>query len=241
MFNLTSYIIKIIDGEEHALPNKEYWDEMSRKKYKIHLESSGIPRNYWDINFDDYHGEISLEDKNKALEYALNCKDKKFRQINLYLVGNHGTQKSTVACNIGKEFIKQGYRVQFTYASELIDILLKVQGFSYIEELEKELKKFTSADLLIIDDIFDVHKGTYWQSNPQLIISAWDKFLRRQISENKRTILTSNFPLSTIEEKFGQSLFNLLDRNFYTLMFYDNVSEVRKSRFKELFDVTDNS
>ena len=230
-----SYIIKEINGEEYVIPNKEYWDDISEKKYYVLLEKSKIPRNYWDINFEDYKGDRSLSEKIKAEEYSNFCREEKFTNINLYIVGENGTQKTMIACNIGKEFIKKGYRVRFIYASELIDLLLKMQGYSWDKELYLKLKKIEDIDLLIIDDIFDIKKGAYWKNNSDLIISAWDQFLRRFISENKRIVLTSNEPISNMKENFGHSLHNLIYRNFEELFFNDYISEIRKERFKNLW------
>jgi DNA replication protein DnaC len=229
------YIIKEVNGEEYYVPNKEYWDKVTEKRYNLLLKKSKIPQNYWDIEFEDYKGKRSVEEKDKAVVYSKKCREEKFHNINLYLVGENGTQKTMIACNIGKEFIKNGFRVYFTYASELIDLLLKMQGYSWDKELYAKLKDIESYDLLIIDDIFDTQKGIYWKNNPDLVISAWDQFLRRFISEDKRLILTSNEPISTIKDNFGQSMYNLIYRNFEELMFHDYIGDVRKGRFKDLW------
>ena len=230
------YIIVKEDGEEVAIPNSEYWDNISEEKFNLLLKKSHIPQNYHDLDFEDYQGKISLESFNKCYSYAAKCKEEKFHNVSLYLVGNHGAQKTMIASAIGKEFIRQGLSVKFVYAGELIDLLLKAQGFDWNEEIQNKLKNYACLDLLIIDDIFDSNKSIYWQKNPQLIISAWDTFLRRQISEDKRIILTSNFAIDVIHEKFGESMFHLLDRNFIQLTFYDNIQTVRKERFNNLFE-----
>ena len=233
---LNPYIYKEIEGELYAIPNKEYWEKNQQKLYEIKLKKSYIPKNYWDIEFDDYKGELSIDSKDKCMKYAYNCKEEKFHNVNLYLVGERSCQKTMAACNIGKQYIKQGLTVKFVYASELIDLLMKSQGFSYIEQVEQKIKEYTDADLLIIDDIFDKEKGTYWKNNPELVITAWDKFLRRQISEDRRVVLTSNYSVDTVESKFGRSIYELIDRNFIELRFYDNIQDVRKQRLKGLWD-----
>lgn len=230
------YNYKEVDGEIYAIPNEEYWNKNDKKLYEIRLKRAEIPKNYWDIEFNDYQGETSLESKEKCEKYAKNCRQEKFHNINLYLVGSFSTQKTMLACNIGKEFIKQGLRVKFVFASELIDLLMKSQGFTYIDEIENKLKQYIDTDLLIVDDIFDTEKGTYWKKSPELVITAWDKFLRRQIAEDRRVILTSNYAMNTIEEKFGKSIHELIDRNFIELRFYDNIQDVRKKRFEGLWD-----
>jgi len=230
------YIIEKRDGIFTAKRNESYWKEMAEKRYNILLAKSGIPKNYADIEFENYVGKESTESLNKCVQYVNGANDEKFHNVNLYLVGTYGTQKTMIACNIGKSFIRQGYKVQFSYASEFIDLIMKTQGFNYIEEIEDKIKKITGADLIIIDDIFDQDKGTYWKNSPELVISAWDKFLRRIISEDKRVILTSNHGIEVIKTKFGRSLYHLIERNFISLSFHDSISETRKSRFKGLWE-----
>lgn len=230
------YEYKEIDGELRAIPNPEYWADNKKKLYEIYLKRAEIPKNYWDIEFSDYKGEQSKKSCRKCAIYASKAHDEKFHNVNLYLVGERGCQKTMCACNVGKAFIRQGLKVKFVYASELIDLLMKAQGFSYVKEVEDKIKEYTEVDLLIIDDIFDTEKGTYWKKSPELVITAWDKFLRRQISEDRRVILTSNYSVASIEEKFGKSIFDLIDRNFIELRFYDNINDVRKKRFEGLWD-----
>ena len=127
-------------------------------------------------------------------------------------------------------------KVKFIFASELIDLIMKTQGYGYKEDIEFQLKNILNSDLLIIDDIFDEAKGTYWKSNPDLVIGAWDKFLRRQLSEEKRIILTSNTTMTTIQKKFGESLYELISRNFYDLQFTKKIKdEKRKKKFDNLW------
>ena len=230
------YLTATIQGEDYAIPNPEYWKEQHKRKYEILLKKSNIPQNYWDLDFDDYEGELSVASKDKAVQYAQKCQEEKFHNVSLYMHGQWGTQKSMISCAIGKEFIRQGLSVKFVYAGELIDLLLKSQGFEYHKELEKEVDFYTHVDLLIIDDIFDKNKSVYWKKSPELIVASWDTFLRRRISEDRRTILNSNFSLEAIKEEFGESIYELLNRNFVSLTFFDEISKTRKKRFEGLWD-----
>lgn len=229
-----------IETEEDGIisvPNPEYIAFITLEKYKIRLQKySKIPKDYWNLEFDNYKGNLSTASKDNAVAYTENFDTPKFEAVNLYLFGNHSCQKTMIACNIGKGLLKKGYDVKFVYASELIDLLMKSQGYGTLPEVEEEIKKYHEADLLIIDDIFDFEKSTYWEKSSHIIIGCWDKFLRRRISENKRIVVTSNYSVSALEEKFGVSIFNLIKRNFYELTFYDNVNDVCQSKFANLFD-----
>jgi DNA replication protein DnaC len=232
------FIFKTIDGEDHAFINPDHKKEVSRKKYKYLLKKSNIPEFYWNIEFSNYMGNISIESLNKAKQYSEKCFKKKFNHVHLYLYGEkNSSQKTAVAINVGKEAMRNGYSVQFLLASTLIDKLLKVQGYSINEEIESYINSLKICDMLIIDDIFDSHKSIMW-SKPEsssLIISAWDTFLRDIVVSPTRVVMTSNVPVDMIKEKFGESMFHLIDRNFISLGFYDTIKEQRKEKFNDIF------
>jgi len=226
-----------INGETCITLNKDYKKEISQKKYKYFLERSGIPNFYWNIEFDDYKGSRSIDSFNKAKYYAEHLQEEKFNHVHLYLWGDNSSQKSAVICNIGKSGVKQGLKVKFVLASNLIDKLMKVQGFTINEEIELYIKSLKESDLLIIDDIFDTKKSLMW-SNPSsspLIITAWDSFLRDVFSSKTKVLMTSNIHPEDIKEKFGESLFHLIDRNCVCLSFFDNIKEVKKRSFDNIF------
>jgi len=222
-----------IDGIEYASLSEGYKKDLKEKKYQHLLNLSEIPKEYYDLDFKDYKGEKSHSSVEKCIKYSESCKEDKFKNINLYLSGSYGTQKTTVVCGIGKQFINHGYKVKFVYASELIDYLMKNQGFSFNEDLQKKIDNYMKCDLLIVDDF---GKGTYWKNNPGLIIEAWDKFLRKIISESKRIVMTSNYSLDYIKEHYGESLYMLLHRNFEELEFFDSIHEVSREKFDGLWE-----
>lgn len=232
-------MFKIIkkEDEEIAYLDPKKRKELIKKKYDYFLNQSGIPRFYWDINFKDYKGENSKENVEKLIYYSEHFNEDKFKFVHLYLYGSNNSQKTSLSCNVGKKIIKQGYKVKFLLASVLIDKLMKLQGFGYNKEIDNEIKDIKKCDIIIIDDIFDQTKSILW-SKPEsssLIITAWDSFLRELVSSSTKLILTSNIPVNMIEKKFGISLFNLIDRNFICLGFFDDVKIHRKKSFDNLF------
>ena len=230
-------ITKINEYEEIAELSPEYIKDRNEKLYKIRLQHSGIPEKYWNLELDMYQGTISIGSLNKVKTYIEKMDEEKFKHLNLFLTGKNSTQKTLCATNIGKAFLKNGYRVKFVYAGELVDILLKNQGFSYIKDIEEFINDLFLADLLIIDDFADEEKSTYWKNNPQLIRTAWDNFLRRSISENIRIVTTSNKSFDSIKDMLGESLFQLLYRNFEELMFFDEIGDyVKKLKFEDIWD-----
>lgn len=226
------------DGITYATLNKRYKSSLQYKRYVVYLKASGIPNFYWDINFCNYQGRRSKDSLRKAQYYSKNFNDEKFNYIHLYLVGINNSQKTAIACNIGKEAIKQDKKVQFVLAGALIDKLLKSQGFTINEEIESYIKKIKECDMLIIDDIFDEKKSIHWksESGKALVLTAWDNFLREVVSSNTKIIMTSNIPIENIETKFGESMYHLIDRNFLCLSFYDSIKEIKKKKYENLFE-----
>lgn len=219
-----------------AEPNPEYWEIKRKEKYQLLLKKSGIPENYWDISFENYVGDRSLDSKIKCELYAKRCREEKYHNINLYLTGSNSCQKTMILCNIGMECIRQGAYVLYIQSGDLGNILMRNQGYSFEEESLDDIKKLKDADILLIDDLFDEHKHLYWKKSKELTIAPIDNFIRSFIHRDKRVVITSNFSIEGIKEKFGESLYHLLSREFLELFFYDSVREVRSSRFEKLFD-----
>lgn len=221
------------DGELIAFLNPEYKKLMVEKNYEFYLEYSKIPKNYWDLPFEIYEGDKSQESYKKAIKYAKNCRNEKYRNINLYVYGEHSSQKTTIACNIGKEFIRQGLRVHYIGAGDLIDMLMKNSGFTMVPEIDAKLREYEDSHLIIIDDAFDPNKSLIWSKNSSsnhLIVAEWDRFLRRLISNNVRIVITSNVLLSRMGSEYSDGLFQLLDRNFVKLHFKDSIKKKRQER-----------
>jgi DNA replication protein DnaC len=225
------------DGDTYAIPNPEYEKHLLKTKYQLHLQCSLIPTYYWEIEFENYQGDKTTPNYKKILHYAQNLKLEKYKNVNLYLHGPSSTQKTALAVNILKEGIKQGYKVRFVLAGVLIDTLMKIQGFKFDLDIDNFIKDLKSADLLVIDDAFDVNKTLMWKNsdNKNIIISEWDTFLRSFLSSNSRIIFTSNFAPEVIKQYFGDSLFQLIDRNCVALQLNDSIKDYKKEKLSDVF------
>jgi DNA replication protein DnaC len=229
-----TYNYRIIDGERVAIFNEP---DQIKKVYDAKLKNSGIPENYWDIEFTDYKGEKSITEYKQIVRYAYAAKDEKFHNINLYLYGDFRNQKTMLACNIGKQFIKDGFSVQFVTAGNLTNIFLKNQSFNKDEATFYKLNKYNLCDLLIIDDAFDRNKSLLWGGdNKGMIISEWDRLIRDRIACDKRTIITSNVSPQNIMSTYSQAIYELIDSEYLKMKLLDTIKEERKSRFEGLFD-----
>jgi DNA replication protein DnaC len=224
------------DGNEYTIENPIYREKIQNEKFKFFLEKSGIPSFYWNINFKDYKGDKTAKEIRQIIHYAENCHKEKCNHVHLYLYGNFGCQKTALSCNVLKQGIKNGLRVKFILAGTLISYLLKVQGFSKDEDIEIKLKELKECNLLVIDDIGDINKSVYWKNSNNLVIAAWDSFLREVLSSDTKVIMTSNFDITIFKQYFGESLYELIDRNFAQIHLTQSVKSVRKLNVNKIFE-----
>jgi DNA replication protein DnaC len=229
-----NYILE--DNEIVAIPNPEKQKETRQKKYQYFLERSGLPEFYWGINFEDYKGNRESDQFKKVKYYADNIDKEEFKHVSLFIHGSHSTQKTAVACNILKEAMRKGLRCKFILSGSLIDKLMKLQGFNKDEELYNEIKELKKCDVLLIDDCWDADKALTWKNNNSLIITEWDIFLRDLLSRNTKIIMTSNFDKSIIKQYYGESLYQLIDRNFVEIQFTESIKEFRKLTVESAFN-----
>lgn len=220
------------DGDEYAVVNKRYMSKIIDKKYNYLLKKSGIPIFYRDIDFKNYKGDTSKKNVRKVEHYAKNFNDEKFRHIHLYLFGSQSCQKTSMAIAVGKELMHKGKEVYFVLAGDLVDKLMKAGGYAVNEEIEAYIQKLKNADMIILDDVFDTTKSTWWYKSPDLVVSLWDTFIRGVVASDTKIVMTSNIPVEGIKEKFGESLYHLIDRNFIALSFLDSYKNERKKAFQ---------
>jgi len=224
------------DGDTFAYHSEDSLREQRKLKYDLHLAQSGIPSFYWNINFDDYQGSKTNKEYLYIKRYADNCHKKEFNHIHLFIYGLHSTQKSALAYNIGKEAIRNGLKVKSILAGTLIDKLMKLQGFNFIQEIYNEVKELKECDLLIVDDCWDVEKAMHWNGlNKNLIIGEWDQFFREVLASNTKIVTTSNYDKNNIGQHFGKSIFELIDRNFFQVHLTESIKEKRKLNVAQVF------
>ena len=73
---------------------------------------------------------------------------------NVLLLGKPGVGKTHLAHALGLQALKQGYRVLFVHANELIERLLAARGDG---SYRLAMQKLLQPDLLIIDEIHLLH------------------------------------------------------------------------------------
>ena len=140
---------------------------------------------------------------------------------NLFITGSSGTGKSYLACALGHEACKRGFRTFYTNAPKLLGALkvAKVKG-----TLEAELKKIERCQLLILDDLFLVP------------LDAKERPILLEIIEDRHDIITSQYPASDWYDMVGDPTIAdaILDRIIHTAHTIELYGEsMRKLRAKK--------
>ena len=122
---------------------------------------------------------------------------------NIILVGKHGTGKSHAAMMLGIEACRQGHRVRFTTAAELVNELLEAHDQARVLRILKRLKSYP---LLIIDELGYL---PFSRKGAQLLFQVIsDRY------EQCATIITTNLGFADWTQVFGDANLTaaLLDR-----------------------------
>ena len=148
---------------------------------------------------------------------------------NLFITGSSGTGKSYLACALGHEACKRGFRTFYANAPKLLGALkvAKVKG-----TLEAELKKIERCQLLILDDLFIVPLDA--KERPILLEIIEDRH------ERKSVIITSQYPSSNWYDMVGDPTIAdaILDRiihTAHTIELYGESMRKLKSKKNENF------
>ena len=171
--------------------------------------------NVWtDLSYDpdvDYKGTDSLEDVS-ALKTYVALFEKKYSDKMIYMFGNNGTQKTTLAMWVARELIKKSHTVLYTLM-ETLSVSLSPDFKAEDNSRELFVQKALDVDLLIIDEGFDKSKMTVYKSGYQ--IPFLDSFLRERFDIGKKAVVfISNKTIDSLSSSgFGDSLQSLVARN----------------------------
>ncbi|MCR5743714.1 MAG: ATP-binding protein [Lachnospiraceae bacterium] len=198
-----------------------YLYELSRIKDRLLVE------NFDTLNMDYYSKErqvIKGRTEYENMELIVNAsKDfvKKFHtdHKNLFFTGNVGCGKTFLTNCIAKELIEQGVPVVYLPSSEFFAELNKRRlmdggvnsDTSYIDECE----------LLIIDDL-----GT--ELTNERMNSDLFTVLNSRINNSLSTIISTNFSLPSIKERYSERVYSRLYGSFEFYQFFGD--DIRKKR-----------
>lgn len=200
-----------------ANPEKDEWIKQREKElaeqaekeaaYQMQksVESSGVPRRYWHVDFDTY---ISRNEKDlKNLETI-----KKFTSLDnndkvLILLGAKGLGKthlgSAIIRNCGGKFIS---------IEELIFKYESAQDFHAKTNRKELMDLYSSTKMLVIDEI-----GRSMQQEKENALLNY--ILRRRYENMLPTVLISNLSKAELLKKLGEAVLNRLKETCISVEF----------------------
>lgn len=169
------------------------------------VESSGVPRRYWHVDFDTYISRNEKDSKN--LETI-----KKFTSLDnndkvLILLGAKGLGKthlgSAIIRNCGGKFIS---------IEELIFKYESAQDFHAKTNLEELMDLYSSTKMLVIDEI----GGSMQQEKENALLNY---ILRRRYENMLPTVLISNLSKAELLKKLGEAVLDRLKETCISVEF----------------------
>lgn len=114
-----------------------------------------IPPLFADATFNSFRpvNDTAADIARKCFAYARDFKDMRERGECLALIGNYGTGKTHLAHCIARAVRRQGYRVLYATAADIIMTIRDTWGRSEGPRESEVLAQFAEADLLIMDEV----------------------------------------------------------------------------------------
>lgn len=198
--------------------------------YKL-MADAGIPLKYWKMSLNMLGTKALGVKETRNYLNKLSIAYEKGQGIILY--GKNGVGKTLAACSIGKEALRLGYTVRFTFLNEVISAFVDTM---YDPVAKEELRRdILGVDFLILDDV-----DKAYLSNSGYINSILDTLFRTRSQSNLPTIMTANKPIEDIingsEEVFVKSLLSLFDESLIPILFMGtDIRKVLKEQARKEF------
>lgn len=147
-----------------------------------------------------------------CVEYA-----RKFgkNSYNLLMRGGTGLGKTFLSTCIAKVVSERGFSVVYDTASSVFGKLEeeKFSKSSNIQEIQSEVRRYMSCDLLIIDDL-----GT--EMTTSFVTSALYNLINTRLMTGKKTIISTNLTETELKARYSQQIVSRLEGEYQVLPFY---------------------
>ncbi|WP_444219113.1 ATP-binding protein [Dialister succinatiphilus] len=171
------------------------------------LSRAGIPKRYYRATFEALAENGCPEDvrpmAEEAWKYAKHLKENAEAGRGLLFFGEVGRMKTTLACCIAREAIKQGVGVYFISMPELMDTLTSMSRNKDPTEFRKFEDKIKHTRILILDD-FGAEYPAGW------VLNKVDAIITNRYNNMLPIIITTNMLPDEIKERYVQRVFDRL-------------------------------
>lgn len=169
------------------------------------VESSGVPRRYWHVDFDTYISRNEKDSKNLEIIKKFTSLDNNDKV--LILLGAKGLGKthlgSAIIRNCGGKFIS---------IEELIFKYESAQDFHAKTNREELMESYSSIKMLVIDEI-----GRSMQQEKENALLNY--ILRRRYENMLPTVLISNLSKAALLKKLGEAVLDRLKETCISVEF----------------------
>ena len=141
---------------------------------------------------------------------------------NLLFNGGTGLGKTFLSACIARAVADRGYSVVYESASHLFGKLERAK-FSGDEEARKEIQKYNTCDLLIVDDLGTEMPG-------QFVTAALYSLVNDRMLENKPMVISTNLNIEEIKRRYSPQIGSRLEGGFRLLPFLGEDIRVLKSK-----------
>ena len=219
-----------LNGEDFAVPTKEYKEYLKEQQEKQMLGQEGDFKR----SLSDYIGADAPGNLPKLRRYVDEFATK-FCRHSLYIWSRfNSTQKTTVSRALIKE-IKEKHKdvvCAFVLANTLVNDL---KNYDFSDDAKQRVELYKEVSFLVVDDAFAADKVTRFSSGYQT--TFLDTFLRERLEVYKKaTVFTSNIPVKEIGRVWGASVEALVNRNVFEMEFNDVLGKDTDFDVKHIFD-----
>lgn len=145
---------------------------------------------------------------------------------NLLYIGTVGTGKSFLSNCIANELLKTGHSVIYFSSSSLFETISSYKFKKTTRDVsDSTMSDIYNCDLLVIDDL-----GT--ELTNQFVCSELFSILNERDRNRKSTIISSNFSLAEIDEKYSNAIFSRIYSRYEICELSGNDIRIYKKRIE---------
>ena len=158
-----------------------------------------------------------------CVEYASHFRSGPGR--NLLMNGAPGLGKTFLSACIAREVVNRGYSVVYDTAIHVFSCMEKQKFGGGTEEELRMAERILECDLLILDDL-----GT--EMNTSFISPALYSIINSRILSERPTIISTNFTLQQLSQRYTPQIASRLDGEYRILVFAGNdIRKLKKEQY----------
>ena len=155
---------------------------------------------------------------NTCRRYAINFTEK---SPNLLFSGDTGLGKTFLSACIARTVADSGYSVVYESANHLFSNM-EMARFNGDAEAQRDCRKYTACDLLIVDDL-----GT--EMSGQFVTASLYALINDRILSGKPTIISTNLTVEDLNRRYSPQIVSRLMGNFIRVPFLGEDIRVKKN------------